>query len=75
MRVAYDSRPVADPYGAERYSQSLLGALRETTGALFSVRPTSIPVTIPYTFASFGALAFDLAWRSTVSLILIPSEF
>lgn len=33
MKVAYDSRPVVDPYGVGRYSRSLLRALGETTGA------------------------------------------
>jgi alpha-1,3-rhamnosyl/mannosyltransferase len=32
VKVAYDSRPVVDPYGVGRYSRSLLRALRETTG-------------------------------------------
>jgi glycosyltransferase involved in cell wall biosynthesis len=33
VKVAYDSRPVVDPYGVGRYSRSLLNALRETTSA------------------------------------------
>jgi alpha-1,3-rhamnosyl/mannosyltransferase len=33
VKVAYDSRPVVDPYGVGRYSRSLLRALGETTGA------------------------------------------
>ena len=32
MRVAFDSRPAADPRGIGRYASSLLAALRETAG-------------------------------------------
>src|ERR1700732_303491 len=33
VRVAFDSRPVSDPYGIGRYSRCLLQALRETAAS------------------------------------------
>lgn len=43
MRVAFDSRPAADPQGAGRYSRCLLAALDRTAGAGDEVTATRRP--------------------------------
>jgi glycosyltransferase involved in cell wall biosynthesis len=43
MRVAFDSRPSADPRGVGRYARCLLRALRDTGGAHWEIIETHIP--------------------------------
>jgi glycosyltransferase involved in cell wall biosynthesis len=43
MRVAFDSRPIADPQGVGRYSRCLLQALRDTAGACEEIIETHRP--------------------------------
>ena len=43
MRVAFDSRPIADPHGVGRYSRCLLRALRDTAGACREIVETHRP--------------------------------
>jgi glycosyltransferase involved in cell wall biosynthesis len=43
MKVAFDSRPIADPQGVGRYSRCLLQALRETAGAWMEIVETHRP--------------------------------
>jgi glycosyltransferase involved in cell wall biosynthesis len=59
VRVAFDTRPAADPHGVGRYSRCLLAALRDTAASgdeiLESQRPSSIS-------RSHGAEIFHSPW-------------
>ena len=43
MRVAFDSRPAADPRGVGRYSRCLLDALRDTAAGESEIEETHQP--------------------------------
>ncbi len=65
MKVAFDTRPVADPQGVGRYSRCLLSALRETAAAGDEIVETHRPSAIA---RSRGTEVFHAPWMSGAML-------